>query len=70
MSNVKRIDYDWSIFYRYDLRFYRRISSRIMCDINHPGLPKPLRKIHAIGWQCNIKKKMSKSSNIFRYRFL
>jgi len=41
-----------------------------MCDINHPDLLEPLRKIHAIEWYCNIKKNVSKSNDIFKYRFL
>jgi len=42
-------NYDWSTFIAYDLRslYYKPILSRIVCDINHPGLLEPLRKIRA-----------------------
>jgi len=43
------------LFTAYDLRLYvEPISSCIVCNINHPGLLKPLRKIDAIEWYCNI----------------
>jgi len=68
-SNVKRIDYDWSIFLQLMILYsiVKPISSRIVCDINHPGLLEPLREIYAIGWHCNIKRtcqKVTISSNI------
>jgi len=37
------------------------ISSRIVCDINHPVLLEPLRKIYVIRWHIdNIKKSVKK----------
>jgi len=43
------------LFIAYDLRlYYRTYLIAHVCDINHPDLLEPLRKIHAIEWHCNI----------------